>query len=89
MASYTITAKDGYTFVELSGPWGQYKLGLRTAMARQRAGLDIWANWALGLAEEGAIPLALAESLLDALEARAEAQLPTIIQWIRGAIKGR
>ena len=89
MAAYSIAQKNGFVMVEVVCAGCHYGLGLRPWMARQRAGLDIWANWALGLAGEGAIPLALAESLLDALEARAEAQLPTIIQWIRGAIKGR
>jgi len=38
---------------------------------------------------EGQIPLALAESVLDTLEARAEAQLPKFIRWIRGPIVRR
>jgi len=89
VATYTITVRDGFVLVEVSGPRGRYGLGLRPWMARQRAGLNIWANWLFGLAQEGAIPLILAESVLDTLEARAEAQLPWFIRWIRGPIVRR
>lgn len=89
MAAYTITVRDGFVLVEVSGPRGRCGLGLRPWMARQRAGLNIWANWLLGLVHEGQIPLALAESVLDTLEARAEAQLPKFIRWIRGPIVRR
>ena len=89
MATYTITVRDGFVLVEVSRPRGRYRLGLRPRMARQRAGLNIWANWLLGLVHEGQIPLALAESVLDTLEARAEAQLPWFIRWIRGPIVRR
>jgi len=58
-------------------------------MASQREAIEIWANWAYGLVEEGEIPLNLAESLIDTLEARAEAQLPRFIRWIRGPIVRR
>jgi len=34
-------------------------------------------------------PLILAESVLDTLESRAEAQLPSFIRWIRGPIVRR
>jgi len=89
VAGFTITADGRFTIVQVCGPRERFALGLPIGMASQREAIEIWANWAYGLVEEGEIPLNLAESLIDTLEARAEAQLPRFIRWIRGPIVRR
>jgi hypothetical protein len=83
MAAYAIEARNGYTFVTVSGRKDQFVLGMRNGMASQREAITIWANWAYGLVEEGEIPLDVAESLIDTLERRAEDGLPGPIRWLR------
>ena len=83
MAAYAIEARNGYTIVTVSGRKDQFVLGMRNGMASQREALEIWANWAYGLVEEGEIPLDVAESLIDTLERRAEASLPSPVRWLR------
>lgn len=83
MAAYAIEARNGYIIVTVSGRKDQFVLGMRNGMASQREAIEIWANWAYGLVEEGEIPLNLAESLIDTLERRAEEALPGPIRWFR------
>jgi len=83
MAYFSIYARNGYTFVSIVTQHGDYTLGFPSGVATQRVTIDAWAAWAYALAEEGAIPFSLAESLADTLEMRAEAYLPAPIRWLR------
>ncbi|HOV61661.1 MAG TPA: hypothetical protein PK349_11465 [Candidatus Hydrogenedentes bacterium] len=83
MAAYAIEVRKGYTIVTVRGRKDDFILGMRTGMATQREAIRIWANWAYGLVEDGEIPLYIAESLLDTLERRAEAALPSPVKWLR------